>query len=80
MLRSNPRSQDVPEPGTDPPIDDPEPAPPPIQEPEYPLDPGPAEDPEKHPARGDPSIQPESKIPLTLGGRRGQLYPGATGF
>jgi len=52
MERSNPLGQGSPEPETDPPVDDPEPVQPPIQEPEYPLDPGPAEDPEKHPARG----------------------------
>src|SRR5581483_2201020 len=33
------------------PIEEPEPQPPPIEDPEYPDDPGPAEDPEKQPVR-----------------------------
>lgn len=38
-----------PEPGFEPPINDPEPAPTPVVEPDYPDDPGPAEDPERQP-------------------------------
>jgi len=34
------------------PIEEPERAPPPVEEPEYPQDPGPAEDPQKQPAEG----------------------------
>jgi len=33
------------------PIEEPEPEPEPIEDPEFPRDPGPAEDPEKQPAR-----------------------------
>jgi hypothetical protein len=38
-----------PEPGLDPPIDEPEVIPNPIQEPDFPDDPGPSEDPERQP-------------------------------
>ena len=36
-----------------PPIEEPEPEPTPVEEPEYPQDPGPAEDPERQPVRED---------------------------
>lgn len=41
-----------PEPDTDPPVREPEPEPPSIEEPEHPRDPGPAEDPGQQPVRG----------------------------
>ncbi len=37
----------------EPPVEEPEPEPEPIEEPEFPGDPGTAEDPEKHPVRED---------------------------
>ena len=40
------------EPEREPPIEEPEPGPAPMEEPEHPRDPGPAEDPEKHPVHG----------------------------
>lgn len=44
--------QKPPEPDLNPPVEDPDPALPPVEEPEHPEDPGPAEDPGKQPVRG----------------------------
>src|SRR5215471_5231188 len=45
-----------PEPGTEPPIEDPATPTAPVEEPEYPTDPGPAEDPGSQPVRGQEPV------------------------